>query len=88
MARACSGPQADEEVLARDGVADGHGEVGDDAVGVVRMEGEQLAVGVGDIASGEYKRHARLPYGGHIDVLPENNSGSGWLAPCPVFEFE
>ncbi|RQT94816.1 ABC transporter ATP-binding protein [Burkholderia cepacia] len=47
-----------------------------------------LAVGVGDIASGEYKRHARLPYGGHIDVLPENNSGSGWLAPCPVFEFE
>ncbi|WP_258170058.1 ABC transporter ATP-binding protein [Burkholderia multivorans] len=47
-----------------------------------------LAVGVGDIATGEYKRHARLPYGGHIDVLPENNSGSGWLAPCPAFEFE
>ncbi|MGU7782443.1 ABC transporter ATP-binding protein [Burkholderia sp. PU8-34] len=47
-----------------------------------------LAVGVGDIATGEYKRHARLPYGGHIDVLPEDNSGSGWLAPSPEFAFE
>ncbi|MGF6900970.1 ABC transporter ATP-binding protein [Paraburkholderia sp. GAS348] len=47
-----------------------------------------LAIGVGDIESGEYKRHARLPYGGHIDVLPQSNSGSGWLAPCPEFEFK
>ncbi|SMG01314.1 ABC transporter ATP-binding protein [Burkholderia singularis] len=44
-----------------------------------------LAIGVGDTESGEYKRHARLPYGGHIDVLPQDGGGSGWLAPCPEF---
>ncbi|SPB15832.1 ABC transporter-like protein [Caballeronia novacaledonica] len=46
-----------------------------------------VAIGVGDVESGEYKRHARLPYAGHIDVLPQSNGGSGWLAPCPVFDF-
>lgn len=46
-----------------------------------------VAIGVGDIESGEYRRHARLPYAGHIDVLPQINGGSGWLAPCPAFDF-
>lgn len=41
-----------------------------------------FAIGVGDSESGEYKRHARLPYAGHIDVLPQEKNGSGWLAPC------
>ncbi|WP_343578043.1 ABC transporter ATP-binding protein [Pseudomonas sp.] len=43
-----------------------------------------LAIGAGDIESGEYKRHARLAYAGHIDILPQEHGGSGWLAPCPV----
>ncbi len=43
-----------------------------------------FAIGAGDTESGEYKRHARLPYAGHIDVLPQEKSGSGWLAPCPA----
>lgn len=43
-----------------------------------------LAIGAGDTESGEYKRHSRLPYAGHIDVLPQENGGSGWLAPCPT----
>ncbi|MDR5814329.1 MULTISPECIES: ABC transporter ATP-binding protein [unclassified Caballeronia] len=46
-----------------------------------------VAIGVGDVESGEYKRHARLPYAGHIDVLPQADGGSGWLAPCPAFDF-
>lgn len=40
-----------------------------------------IAIGCGDIETGEYKRHARLPYAGHIDVLPEEKSGYGWLEP-------
>ncbi|MCG8910865.1 ABC transporter ATP-binding protein [Pseudomonas sp. DP-17] len=43
-----------------------------------------LAIGAGDVESGEYKRHARLAYAGHIDILPQEHGGSGWLAPCPV----
>lgn len=44
-----------------------------------------IAVGVGDIDSGEYHRHSRVPYAGHIDVLPQPHSGHGWIAPLPVF---
>lgn len=44
-----------------------------------------IAVGVGDIDSGEYHRHSRVPYAGHIDVLPQPHSGHGWLAPQPLF---
>ncbi|WP_083868362.1 ABC transporter ATP-binding protein [Dyella ginsengisoli] len=44
-----------------------------------------IAVGVGDIDSGEYHRHSRVPYAGHIDVLPHPRSGHGWLAPQPRF---
>ena len=42
-----------------------------------------FAIGAGDVENGEYKRHSRLAYAGHIDVLPQENGGSGWLAPCP-----
>jgi lipopolysaccharide transport system ATP-binding protein len=38
-----------------------------------------LALGVGDNASGEYRRHSRLEYAGHFDVLPEARGGTGWL---------
>jgi lipopolysaccharide transport system ATP-binding protein len=44
-----------------------------------------IAVGVGDIDSGEYHRHSRVPYAGHIDVLPQPHSGHGWLALQPIF---
>lgn len=44
-----------------------------------------IAVGVGDIDSGEYHRHSRVPYAGHVDVLPVPHSGHGWLAPQPLF---
>ncbi|PUE09145.1 polysaccharide/polyol phosphate ABC transporter ATP-binding protein [Limnohabitans sp. T6-5] len=42
-----------------------------------------LAIGVGDIDNGEYKRHVRLPYAGYIDIVPQENCGSGWLSPNP-----
>ena len=47
-----------------------------------------VALGVGDVATGEYRRHHRLNYAGHFDVLPEPASGGGWLALAPRFEQE
>jgi lipopolysaccharide transport system ATP-binding protein len=44
-----------------------------------------IAVGIGDTDSGEYRRHSRIPYAGHVDVLPQPHSGHGWLAPTPLF---
>ncbi len=44
-----------------------------------------IALGVGDLESGEYHRHSRVPYAGHVDVLPVPHSGHGWLAPQPRF---
>jgi lipopolysaccharide transport system ATP-binding protein len=44
-----------------------------------------IAVGIGDLDSGEYHRHSRMPYAGHVDVLPVPHSGHGWLAPAPRF---
>jgi len=44
-----------------------------------------LALGAGDIDSGEYHRHSRVPYAGHVDVLPQPHSGHGWVAPAPCF---
>ncbi len=44
-----------------------------------------IALGVGDMDSGEYRRHSRVPYAGHIDVLPQPHSGHGWIAPNPRF---
>jgi lipopolysaccharide transport system ATP-binding protein len=44
-----------------------------------------VAVGVGHVTEGEYKRLHRLDYAGHFDVQQEPKSGSGWLAPRPEF---
>jgi lipopolysaccharide transport system ATP-binding protein len=44
-----------------------------------------IAVGVGDNASGEYRRHDRLSYAGHFDVIPEPRAGAGWLALAASF---
>lgn len=45
-----------------------------------------FALGAGDVASGEYRRHHRLHYAGHFDVLPRPHSGTGWLEPSARFE--
>lgn len=42
-----------------------------------------LAIGVGLIENGEYRRTHRLPYAGHFDVVSEPQGGAGWLAPQP-----
>ncbi len=47
-----------------------------------------LSLGVGDVSSGEYRRHHRLTYAGHFDIVPEPHSGYGWLAPNARFENE
>lgn len=44
-----------------------------------------IAIGIGDLDSGEYHRHSRLPYAGHVDVIPVPHTGHGWLAPTPEF---
>jgi len=44
-----------------------------------------VAVGVGQIVNGEYRRTHRVSYAGHFDVLSQPHSGAGWLAPLPVF---
>lgn len=53
----------------------------------MKMTGNRyvIAVGIGDIDSGEYHRHSRVPYAGHVDVLPQPRSGHGWVAPMPKF---
>jgi lipopolysaccharide transport system ATP-binding protein len=40
-----------------------------------------IALGIGDAASGQYRRHSRLHYAGHFDVLPEARRGTGFLEP-------
>ena len=44
-----------------------------------------LALGIGDIGTGEYRRHSRLHYAGHFDVLPEARRGTGFLEPQAEF---
>ena len=44
-----------------------------------------IAVGAGDVASGQYVRHSRMHYGGHFDVVPEPRRGAGWLEPAARF---
>jgi lipopolysaccharide transport system ATP-binding protein len=44
-----------------------------------------IALGIGDVASGQYRRHARLHYAGHFDVLPEARRGTGFLEPQVEF---
>ena len=39
-----------------------------------------IALGAGDNVSGEYRRHDRLSYAGHFEVVPEPRGGAGWLA--------
>lgn len=43
-----------------------------------------LAIGVGQIVNGEYRRTHRVGYAGHFDVLAQAHGGSGWLAPSPL----
>jgi lipopolysaccharide transport system ATP-binding protein len=45
-----------------------------------------LALGVGDLATGEYLHHQRLHYAGHFDVLPERTGGTGLLELAARFE--
>lgn len=44
-----------------------------------------VAVGVGYIDNGEYRRTHRVPYAGHFDIVHEPAGGAGWLAPMPRF---
>lgn len=44
-----------------------------------------VAIGVGQIINGEYRRCHRLDYAGHFDVVPQPQAGAGWLAPNPRF---
>jgi lipopolysaccharide transport system ATP-binding protein len=44
-----------------------------------------IALGIGDVAAGSYKRHSRLHYAGHFDVLPEARRGTGFLEPHVEF---
>ncbi|MFO1311869.1 MAG: ABC transporter ATP-binding protein [Burkholderiales bacterium] len=44
-----------------------------------------IALGIGDVAAGEYRRHSRLHYAGHFDVLPEARRGTGYLEPRVEF---
>lgn len=45
-----------------------------------------LAVGIGDIDTGEYHRHSRMPYAGHLDVIASGLEGHGWLMLAPQLE--
>jgi lipopolysaccharide transport system ATP-binding protein len=44
-----------------------------------------LAIGTGDVSSGQYVPHARAHYAGHFDVLPEPRHGAGWVEPAAKF---
>jgi lipopolysaccharide transport system ATP-binding protein len=44
-----------------------------------------IALGIGDVTSGQYRRHSRLHYAGHFDVLPEARRGTGFLEPQVEF---
>lgn len=45
-----------------------------------------VAIGAGEIADGAYRRHMRLDYAGHFNVLPRRASGTGWLDPFAALE--
>lgn len=44
-----------------------------------------VALGVGDCADGIYRRHHRIEYAGHFDVVGAPGAGSGWLSVKPRF---
>jgi hypothetical protein len=41
---------------------------------------------VGDVAHGRYRRHCRLHYAGHFDVLPRTAYSGGWIEPLASFD--
>ncbi len=43
-----------------------------------------VALGVGDMESGIYRRHFRLHYALHFDVIEDRPGGRGWLSPNPA----
>ncbi len=43
-----------------------------------------VALGVGNTESGAYRRHFRLHYALHFDVIEEHHGGYGWLSPKPA----
>lgn len=43
-----------------------------------------VALGVGDTESGLYRRHFRLHYALHFDVIEDRPGGRGWLSPNPA----
>jgi lipopolysaccharide transport system ATP-binding protein len=45
-----------------------------------------IALGSGDVESGNYKRHFRLHYATHFEVTEDKPSGWGWLSPRPDFK--
>jgi lipopolysaccharide transport system ATP-binding protein len=45
-----------------------------------------VAIGVGHVDSGEYKRQHRLDCATYFDVIPQVHAGSGWLSPQPKFQ--
>lgn len=45
-----------------------------------------IAIGCGDLATGQYLPHSRMHYAGHFDVLPEPRRGSGFLELPVKFE--
>lgn len=47
-----------------------------------------VALGVGLVINGEYKRVSRLDFAGYFDVLQSEPAGFGWLAPAPVFNIK
>lgn len=46
-----------------------------------------VALGVGHVEEGLYKRHFRLHYATHFDVTEEKPSGWGWLSPRADLEY-
>lgn len=44
-----------------------------------------ISLGIGDCANGSYRRHSRMHYAGHFDVLPQARRGSGWVEPEASF---
>jgi lipopolysaccharide transport system ATP-binding protein len=45
-----------------------------------------VAIGCGDLSTGQYLPHSRMHYAGHFDVLPEPRRGSGFLELPVTFE--
>lgn len=44
-----------------------------------------FALGVGEFTDGDYRRHHRIGYAGHVDVLARRRGTYGWLGVDPEF---